>query len=868
MELTRYQLDNGLTVLLHPSSTAPVVACNVWVGVGSADEEPFEAGLAHVHEHMLFKGTERRGVGELARDVEAAGGHINAFTSFDQTCYYVVMSSRFFDAGLDILSDAIRRSSFDAEELGRELEVIQEEIKRSEDSPGRVASLKLFQTAYDKHPYRLPVIGTSESVASFGRDDVFNFYKKHYVPANMAVVLVGDFDLAEARQKIDQYFGDFEGAAYTSARRESEPPQGALRAWSEGRDIQQTHFRVGFHIPDAMHEDIAALDLLSAVMGFGEASHLYQTIQRDRELVTDIYSVAYSPKDAGLFMVSADYQLPEDGAHNHEDVVRQVLEETFRFREMRPSEVDLQRARTILESQAIYGKQTIEGLAMKLGHYQMVTGDPLFETKYYEALAKVSARQIQEVARKYLTPDNATLIVLHPDKGPALAENALEAQTRAAFELIAAEAIDAGAIRPDAEGFARVELPDGPTLIVQEARSVATFALRALALGGLRVENPENNGITRMLGSLLTAGTHRRTAVEIAREGESMATSLGGISGRNSLGLALTGLSRSFDASFDLFADCLLNATIPDDEFVRERKLQLQSIKSRQDQLGAVNHEQFCKAFFSPHPYGMPTLGTEATLAALRPEDARQALARTIHPRDLVLVAVGDVTTSEVVERVERYFVRPEGTQAAELRLADPPARTKAELVVSDLEKQQAHVTVGFAAPPLKSSQNYALEVLYAVLSGQGGRLFFELRDRQSLAYSVYADMIPGLDTSAFTLNIGTSPEKIEQALAAMILEVRKLHETAVTTDEIERAKRYLIGNHDIGLQKNSSRAMTFGLDELYGLGYKRTLKYGDYIASVTPDDIQQLVDTYFDLDTMLVSIVKPRATTLSEKLI
>lgn len=867
MELTQYKLKNGLTVLLHPTSTAPVVACNVWVGVGSADEEPFEAGLAHVHEHMLFKGTANRGVGVIARDVEAAGGHINAFTSFDQTCYYIVMSSRFMDTGLDILSDAIRRSSFDPEELGRELEVIQEEIKRSEDNPARVASLQLFATAYREHPYRLPVIGTSESVASFGRQNVLDFYNKHYVPSNMAVVLAGDFELEEARAKIEQYFGDFEGPQYTSAPRAQESPQKELRAWSQARDIQQTHLRIGFHIPDALDDDIPALDLLSAVMGFGEASHLYQTILRDRELVSDIYASAYSPRDAGLFIVAADYQLPEDGSFDHEEVTRAVLEETFRFREMRVSKVDLERARTILESQAIYGKQTIENLAMKLGHYHMVTGDPLFEQKYYDKLARVTAQEIQQVARKYLTPQNATLVVLQPEVGPQIDNAALQEQTYKAFEIVSAEAIDAG-ISADSEGFARIEFPDGPTLIVQEANSVATFALRGLALGGLRTETPETNGIGRLVGSLLTAGTTRRTAVEIAREGESMAASLGAISGRNTLGLAMTGLSRTFDAAFDLFADSLLNATMPDDEFQRERKLQLQDIKSRQDQPAAVNFDQFARAFFSPHPYSMSTLGTEETLKALTVEDARRNFARTIHPQNLVLSAVGDVHTDQAIQLVERYFVHAEAPEKSELNLPAPQPRTAPRLVVSDLEKQQAHITVGFNAPLLQSRENYALEVLYAVLSGQGGRLFYELRDRQSLAYSVYADRVPGLDASAFTLNIGTSPEKIEQALSGMILEMRKLHTEAITAEEIERAKIYLIGNHDIGLQKNSSRAMTFALDELYGLGYRRTLQYGDHISAVTADDIQKLVHTYFDLNTLVVSIVKPSKTKISANLL
>ena len=326
MELTRYELDNGMKVLLMPSSVAPVVACNVWVGVGSADETPQEAGLAHVHEHMLFKGTSRRGVGEIAREVEAAGGHINAFTSFDQTCYYVVLSSRFFEASLDILADAIRHSSFDADELERELEVIQEEIKRGDDNPSRVASLKLFEAAFREHPYRLPVIGTSASVDSFDRDDVVRFFQKHYVPENMTLVLGGDFKVERARELIEEHFGGFDGSggyAPVSAPPSPSRPACARRA---RRGRPRHALRIGFHVPAVTHDDIAAIELLGTIMGQGEASHLNQKIVRERELTHSIYAGSYTPREAGLFIVSADYQLGEEGEERgHEDVLEAIL---------------------------------------------------------------------------------------------------------------------------------------------------------------------------------------------------------------------------------------------------------------------------------------------------------------------------------------------------------------------------------------------------------------------------------------------------------------------------------------------------------------------------------------------------------------
>lgn len=855
MNVTRYRLDNGLTVILQPQRTAPVVACNVWVSVGSADEEPHEAGLAHVHEHMLFKGTERRGVGEIAREVESSGGHINAFTSFDQTCYYVVMSSRFFASGLDILSDAIRNSAFDADELGRELEVIQEEIKRGNDDPNRVSSRMLFDTAYGTHPYRLPVIGTKESVDSFTRDHVVSFFRKHYVPDNMTLVLVGDFDEETARKLVDDCFGDFEGPEHVDIARTEEPPQPEPRVSIQKKDVQDTHFRVGFHIPDIQHEDIPAIDLLGAVMGFGEASHLHQTIQRDRELVNGIYAGSYTPKDAGLFVVGADYQL--EGERTHAEIVEAVMTEVFRFRSMRAADSDLARARTIIESREIYSKQTVEGLAMKLGRSIMVTGDPEFDDRYYEGLARVTPDDLRRVARDYLTLQNCTLVLLHPEEQESPAADELVQWGEAAMEVIRAETVDS-APPANEDGLVVIDIPDGPRLIVQEDHAVETFAMRALSLGGLRYESAQTNGVSALLSELLTRGTSSRDAVEIAHATESMASGLYGLSGRNSFGLAMSGLSRFFQPCFEIFADCLTDAQIPEEEFERERRLQLQNIRSRQDRLGAVNYDRFAAAFFGDYPYSMPVHGTEESLQGLDVTTTREVLEKMLRPDDLVLCVVGDVDASEVVDLVERFLVRPSQQKPWRPPVAAAPRHTERQVVMGDLDREQAFVTVGFDAPTIADEARYAMEVLYAILSGQGGRLFYELRDRQSLAYSVYASMVLGLETGAFTVNIGTSPEKVEQAISGIFSEIARLGTEPPTEEEIARAKRYLIGNHDIGLQKNTSRAMSFALDELYGFGYRKTMLYSDRIDAVTAGDLQNFTESYLDPERATIAITKP----------
>ena len=193
-KLLEATLDNGLTVILEENHSAPVVALQMWVKVGGADETDDESGLAHTLEHMIFKGTKKRNVGEIAKEIESMGGDINAWTSYDQTVYHIVVASRFYKEGLDVLADAIQNSIFDPQELEREKKVVLEELKRSEDSPSRKLGKRLMGTAYTSHPYTRPVIGLKETVESLNRKKTFDFYKRWYVPNNMTLVISGDFD--------------------------------------------------------------------------------------------------------------------------------------------------------------------------------------------------------------------------------------------------------------------------------------------------------------------------------------------------------------------------------------------------------------------------------------------------------------------------------------------------------------------------------------------------------------------------------------------------------------------------------------------------------------------------------------------------
>ena len=281
-----FKLSNGLEVVLEENHAAPVVAFQAWVKIGSADEPPDMAGIAHVFEHMLFKGTKKRGVGQIAREVESAGGEINAWTSHDETVYHLVLASRFFDTGLDILADTMMNSSFDAGELERERKVVLEEIKQGLDDPERQAGQGLFQNVFDVHPYGRPIIGNEATVQRLGREDILAFFTKHYVASNVTLVVVGDFDIDGAKEKIRQAFSPMPKGVAVGPR-PVQPEQSALRIQAVSRDVKEAQLLFGFHTPAINHPDIAALDLLAVLLGQGESSRLNLEVVRNRQLATN-----------------------------------------------------------------------------------------------------------------------------------------------------------------------------------------------------------------------------------------------------------------------------------------------------------------------------------------------------------------------------------------------------------------------------------------------------------------------------------------------------------------------------------------------------------------------------------------------------
>lgn len=848
----RYVLDNGLTVILKENHFAPVVAMNLWVKVGSADEREGEEGIAHVLEHMMFKGTAKRGVGQIAAEVESAGGDINAYTSLDETVYYITMPSDKMVLGLDILADAVFHAEIEPKELKKELQVVLEEIKRGEDNPSIKLSHAVFGTAYQVHPYKRPIIGTEESVSSFTRDKVMDFYRRWYAPDNAVLVVVGDFETAQIEDSIKIIFGEEKNPnrkkiPLPSRVYPQEPPQEAPRITILRGELQESYLEIVFHIPHLKHEDIPALEVLSCILGEGESSRLYRSVRADKGLVNIIHSTTFTSRDPGLFFIGATL----DGK-NLEEALSEILNQIALTRKELIRTDELIKAKVNIESEEIYAKESVQGEARKLGYLETIAGDIGFEEVFLRRVGEVTAEDVRDVAIRYLRGENITIAAYLPKqlKTDDWSEESL-AQT--ARKLLSVAPVDV-----KGKDVIKVTLSNGMTLLVKENHSVPIVAMRASALGGVRLESPGEYGMNNFIARTMTKGTAKRSAEDIANQVDRIAGSLGGFSGRDSVGLVGEFLSRYFDEGLDLFADVLMNPTFPAKEVERQRKEIIAAIGRIEDHPEQLAVDIMRKNLFAPHPYSARILGEVETVSKISRKDLISYYHRVIVPQNIVLAVVGDVRAEEVIEKMETAFKNfgKKETQLPEAPVVAPLKNSKKVKVFR--EKEQAQIVLGFRGASYSSPDRFALDVLAAILSGQGGRLFVELRDKQHLAYSVGAMSVNCLDSGFFLFYMGTRAENIEKGIKGIISEIEKVRTATVSEDELRRAIEYLVGTYKIGLQTNSSQAGIMSLGELYGVGWRMMDDYPIKIKGVTADQVFEAAKKYLNLNRMVQVVLVP----------
>lgn len=827
-------LENGLTLILREDHSAPVVSAQAWCRAGSIDEGRWlGAGLSHVLEHMLFKGTTTRAAGRIDQEVQDAGGYMNAYTSFDRTVYWINVPNTGATVAIDVLCDIMQNASMPEDEMAKEKQVILREMDMSHDDPGQRSARRLFETAYTKSPYRYPIIGYPDIYNEVQREDVAAYYREKYAPNNLFFVVTGDFQAADIQSQIQKAFARSKARPMPPSVLPEEPPQTAPREILEESAIELGHLHYGWHVPGIRHPDVAVLDVLSTLLGGGRSSRLYQQVREAKGLVNAVEAWLYSPGSTGLFGVSAIVD-----ADKFEPARQAMLEELDRMKEILVAPEELAKAVKQFIAGNLSTQKTMQGQAQDLGGNWMAAHDLNFSARYLEAVRKVTAEDLQRVARTYLGRENRTLYALLPTGATP--------QTDSQATVAADHPIE------------KVTLPNGLTLLFKEDHRLPFVEFRALFKGGVLAETPDNNGGTLLMSKMLLQGTTSRSAERIASEIESLGGHLDSYSANNSLGVNAEVLSDDFETGLELMADVVLRPSFPHPAFDRERQIQLAGIKAQNDELLPSAFRLMRQTLFGDTGYGMQAIGTESGLQALRLPVLQQLHRQLLVPNNCVLSIFGDIQPATARRAVEQHFGRwSRGTPVLDrLVHASPP--THVQRVTQTKDKKQAVLVVGFPGCTVANPDRYALELIQEACSDLGSRLVMRIRDQLGLAYYVGAQNMLGLIPGYFAFYVGTAATQAAQAEEELLKETHLLRSHGLTDEELKRAKAKILGQRKIARQDLGHFAVNAALDELYGLGYHHYDTEDARYQAITVEDTKVAAEKYLLPHACVITTLLP----------
>jgi zinc protease len=838
VDAVREVLDNGLVAIVAEDHANPVAAVRVYVKAGSIYEgKHLGAGMSHYLEHMLGERTDKHSKAELEAAVSEMGGAYNAYTWKDHVCYHIAVRSDKAGQALEHLEERVFHTAFPPDRVENQREIIINEIRMGEDEPNRVLQKAFFYTMFREHPVRYPIIGFEELFVGITRDDLIDYYERYYVPERAVVVVAGDVDAAQTLAKIRETFGALPRGKGIPEEAFYEPPQLGRRDVVVPMDIGAAYMWLGFHGPPLGSKDAYALEVATAVAGYGRSSRLYRRVLEEGGYVTDISAWLSTPPTGSSYL--GIYAEGEAIELNYAEEA--IVAEIMKLAEKRVSREEMARAKKLLEAQYVLGLETVEDVAADLGENELYTGNMSYSDEYLARIDEVTADDVRDAARRYLRESNMTVAKVVPRDWAGAAEEA--------------------AVAAEAEPMEKVTLANGLRLLVRRNPAVPAVTIHAAVAGGSRVAAPGKEGVAELVAELLVKGTKKRKADRIAREVEDLGGTISSTAYLDYIGLSASCLAEDFEKAFDVFADCLANSTVPAVEFAREQDRLLAQVQSEDDDWELQAEKMMRARLYPAHPYRYRTTGTVDSVARLSDEDALAYYEKYVAPANVVVAVVGDVDPGEVARLAEKKLGRWQPVEWPPPVVPVDPPPVDREVYFEETDNEQAVIYVGYRGVTYGDGDEFPLRVLDAALSGvylPGGRLHERLRGA-GYVYVVHAYNVVGEDPGFFGVFAATSPERAGDVLAAIEEEVAKVKAEPITAEELELARENWVTMN--ALYNNQSNGDVAGLAaryELVGLGYGWRDDFDERIMAVTAEDVTAAARKYLVNPVIVVTTPAP----------
>lgn len=826
-----HTLDNGLTVILDADAQAPVISTQAWVETGSIHEGRFlGAGLSHLLEHMVFKGTETYDGKAISDTVQAAGGEWNAYTTFDRTVYYIDGPAESAETFLNVLTEMVFKPSFPQDEFEKEKDVIRREIDMGLDDPDDRNGRLLYSTAFATDPRNQPVIGHMELFNQLTHEDMVNYHRERYTTENTFLCISGDFDPDAILDFLAKKTADIPRTFTAPAMVTPEPRQLGQRSRSETFSIPATKFTMAWQVPELEHPDSAALDLLATILGTGRSSRLYRNIRETAGLCHHIGSWCMNaPQLPGLFAISAI--VDQDKCNLLQD---KILEEIEQLHDADMND-ELEKAQRMTLVSQIRTLTTASGRASDLASNWHEARNLNFTRDFLSMVSRVTVDALQRCAKTYLIPDTLTVTSLHP-KEHIQKTTVSDTQTHR-------------------ENIQSHSLPNGLTLVTMRDNRLPTVSITMATLAGLVSETAEHSGINTLLAKLMPKGTLTRTAEEIANTMDSLGASFGLSCGNNTTLTSASCLRGDLPTVLEILADIIQNPSLPSDALEREREAMVAALREQAEDPLSVAFRNMRPALFGEQGYGLNSLGTEESLHTLTHDILASHHKDHFTATNSVIAIFGDIDPESVAQLVEQHF----GTMVSgERKTTQPVSFPSPTEIHKQLDKQQAILTIGYHGASASDEDNHALELIHDYCTDMAGPLFTKIREELGLAYYVSATQFHGIHTGMFAFYMGTSPDQLDTAKATLIDEIQKIASQGIPEDVLENVKTTWLASHALGNQKIGSLARLSAIDSLLGFPPDHHMQAADIIRSLTAKDIKAAAHKYFGSHQPVVVTVTP----------
>jgi len=846
------QLGNGMSVIIKPIRTSPVVCVRAYVKTGGIYEGKWlGCGLSHLLEHLvageaLHDGSDPKNPVKPTKDrMTEIGGQSNAYTTLDHTCYYIAAASSKTTQCIDLISDWMTKAAITKKDFEREHGVVQRELEMGKDDPRRQMWYANSANAYPGHPASVPVIGFASTLAKVKHEDVLEYHRKMYIPQNMVFCVVGDVDVEASLKRICTAMAGFNrGRQQRPILPKVQSPANIRRAVQVHKALKDTMQQIGFQTIPLMHEDLYALDVLSFALSQGRASRLVTTVEREQKLVTSLSTSSWTPQwGQGYFSVS--FRSDPDKADAAE---KAIIKELRKVAKNGVSSEELARAKRQKIAAFVYGQQTAEDIAGNIATDFLSTGDAAFSKNYTTRIQNVTTAQVKAVAKKYFNFDRMVITRLVPPATKTTSGNTGQTSTS----------------RGKAVTFTTKE---GLKVVLQPNSAVGLVSMAYAVKGGVLAETAKTNGMGKTMTAMSTRGTESFTAKEIDEFFAQAGGSISGNCGNNAFYWQATVLDDSFDKALEILSEVINKPKFEQSELDILRPKLLAAVKQTDERWSSQLQKFFRSKFFTGSPYALLSVGDSKVIENATSNDVRDYYLKHIAPAGPVrgvLTIYGNFDAAAAKKQVTKLF--KDGPKRSKwsvesLEIAPRKVAKASEFHTLKTPNKVAGVIVGVPGMKVTNLEDrFAITVLDTIISGYqlpSGWLHSELRGKQ-LVYVVHAYNWAGLAPGSFMTYAAGQPENAPEIVEIIKKNYRRASKYKPTQKEIDLAVNSVLTAELLGSQSMSELSLAAGLDELYGFGYDFRGKIESYYRKVTPKDVVRVAKKYLS-GGYVVTVTTPK---------